>query len=93
MKRKWVLIAIAVLAIIMIAGCKGKSDGDVIVINVLSSDDYAGFRASIIPEFEAANPGIKVNFTSVGYDALHQKTVTAMTSGASVYDVIDMDDI
>ena len=91
--KKWVGLTACLLAVLL-SGCGGKkADGGTIVVNVLSSDDYAGFRASLISEFEAANPGIKINFTSVGYDALHQKTITAMTSGSSVYDVIDMDDI
>jgi multiple sugar transport system substrate-binding protein len=92
MKRNMVVWTVLVLLSLLVS-CGGKKDDGGIVLNVLSSDDYAGFRASVIPEFEKANPGIKVNFTSVGYDALHQKTVTAMTSGASVYDVIDTDDI
>jgi len=60
-------------------------------INVLSSDDFAGFRKSVTPEFEAANPGIKVNFMSVGYDDLHQKEVTALEGGGNAYDIIDVD--
>ncbi|MDR2019737.1 MAG: ABC transporter substrate-binding protein [Treponema sp.] len=91
MKRKFFARTAAALGLaVVLAGCGGKENGD-IVINVLSSDDFAGFRTSVIPEFEAANPGIKVNFTSVGYDALHQKEITALASGTDTYDVIDVD--
>ena len=95
MKKKRLFGTVVMVCFLVLAvSCGGKKTEDGgIVLNVLSSDDYAGFRASVIPEFEAANPGVKVNFTSVGYDALHQKTITAMTSGSSVYDVIDVDDI
>lgn len=50
-------------------------------INVLSSDDLPGFRKSVIPEFQKLYPGIEVNFMSMGYDALHQKEVTALEGG------------
>lgn len=68
----------------------GAGSGE-ITLNVLSSDDFAGFRKSVIAEFEAANPGIKINFQSVGYDALHQKEVTALMAGSDTYDIIDVD--
>ena len=60
-------------------------------LNILSSDDFAGFRKSVTAEFEAANPGIKINFMSVGYDSLHQKEVTALEGGGNTYDIIDVD--
>ena len=62
-----------------------------VTLNILSSDDFAGFRKSVAGEFEAANPGIKINFMSVGYDDLHQKEVTALEGGGNTYDIIDVD--
>lgn len=62
-----------------------------VTLNILSSDDFAGFRKSVTAEFEAANPGIKINFMSVGYDSLHQKEVTALEGGGNTYDIIDVD--
>lgn len=89
----------SVVALTTITGCGAKqtssknadtSKGQV-TINILSSDDFASFRKKVIPEFEKANPGIKVNFSSVGYDALHQKEVTALAGGSDSYDIIDVD--
>lgn len=102
MKLKKGLVVFLVLmlaASIALAGCSKapdeaegeKQDGDVVTLNVLSSDDFAGFRKSVIEEFESENPGIKVNFMSVGYDSLHQKEVTALETGGDTYDVIDVD--
>lgn len=98
-----VLFVVVLLAVsALLAGCGGnsaknqggsdaKNESQPVTINVLSSDDFAGFRKSVIPEFEAKYPNIKVNFMSVGYDSLHQKEVTALESGGDTYDVIDVD--
>ena len=67
------------------------ADGQKVTISILSSDDFAGFRKKVIPDFEKANPNIQVNFSSVGYDALHQKEVTAIAGGSNSYDIIDVD--
>ena len=42
------------------------ADGQKVTISILSSDDFAGFRKKVIPDFEKANPNIQVNFSSVG---------------------------
>ena len=42
-------------------------------------------------EFEAANPGLKVNLEFVPYEALHDKIVAAQGAGASGYDVVLFD--
>lgn len=38
---------------------------------------------TIIPAFEAANPGIKVETVAVPYDQFHQKLITAMAGGTA----------
>ncbi|MBK8051362.1 MAG: extracellular solute-binding protein [Anaerolineales bacterium] len=48
---------------------------------------------SIVGEFNAANPDIKVEIEYVAYDALHDKIVTAMATNPPAYDVILVDDI
>lgn len=74
-----------------VAESGGDSKPAVATINVLSSDDFSGFRKSVQADFESKNPNIKINFMSVGYDALHQKEVTAMEAGGNTYDLIDVD--
>ncbi len=86
MKRAITLAIVMFSLIPFTAAAEGN-----VTINILSSDDFAGFRKSVTAEFEAANPGIKVNFMSVGYDALHQKEVTALEGGGNAYDIIDVD--
>ncbi len=41
--------------------------------------------------FTAANPGIKVTTDFVGYDALHDKTITDQVGGSGSYDLFLMD--
>ncbi|HPD88381.1 MAG TPA: extracellular solute-binding protein [Oscillospiraceae bacterium] len=106
MKKLLSLIALVLALTLCFGGCAGTTEessstpeaetsgtenADVVTINILSSDDFAGFRTSVIPEFEATHPGIKINFQSVGYDALHQKEVTALAAGTDTYDVVDVD--
>ena len=48
---------------------------------------------SMTKDFEAANPGIKVNLEFVPYEALHDKIVAAAGAGAQGYDVVLFDTI
>jgi multiple sugar transport system substrate-binding protein len=47
----------------------------------------------IISEFEENNSGTDVELTLVGYDALHDKLITSISSSSPAYDVILVDDI
>ncbi|CCU78913.1 hypothetical protein HSACCH_00979 [Halanaerobium saccharolyticum subsp. saccharolyticum DSM 6643] len=47
----------------------------------------------IIAEFEDNNPGIEVELTLVGYDALHDKLITSISGANPAYDVVLIDDI
>lgn len=46
---------------------------------------------NITAEFEENNPGVNIELDFVAYEALHDKIVTAATSGAGTYDVVLMD--
>lgn len=54
------------------------------------SNEIKQLEGVVIPGFEAANPGIKVNAVSVPYDDLHQKLVTAV-AGDELPDVVRAD--
>jgi len=47
----------------------------------------------IIAEFEEDNPGVEVELTLVGYDALHDKLITSISGANPAYDVVLIDDI
>ena len=93
------LVAVVALAL---SGCSvtgattastGDNEGDGTgTINVLLMKQ-AGYTesdvATMITQFEAANPNIKVNPTFVSYEALHDKIVTSAPAGT--YDVVHLD--
>ena len=47
----------------------------------------------IIAEFQEEYPDVEVELTLVGYDALHDKLITSISSTNPAYDVILVDDI
>ena len=93
---------VALLAAVSMSACgtpstpsTGGSDtgaGQQVTLNALFMDQ-AGYSQdqinSMISDFEAANPNIKVNSTFVAYEALHDKIVTAAPAGT--YDVVLLD--
>jgi len=54
------------------------------------SQEIAVLENTVIPAFEAANPGIKVNPVAVPYNDLHQKLVTGV-AGGELPDVVRSD--
>jgi multiple sugar transport system substrate-binding protein len=48
--------------------------------------DAAG---SVVPAFEAQNPGIKVNIVPLPYTTFQQKVTTELSAGSGAYDVIE----
>ncbi len=81
-----VLVVLSLLVVMGVSLATAK-----VTIRVISSDDFAPFRKSVIPAFEKLYPNIKVDFSSVGYDNLLQKELTALSADRSAYDVIDVD--
>lgn len=93
--KMWLLSGVVLIFMFTAFGllAAGAFAAEKTTITVLSSDDFAAFRKAAIPDFEKANPDIKVNLISVGYDQLHDKIVTALAGGATGFDVIDVDEI
>ncbi len=74
----------------------GGSEGEKTVLRAIFMQQ-AGYQQSdieaITKEYEAQNPNVDVQLDFVAYEALHDKIVTAATSGADSYDVVLMDAI
>jgi multiple sugar transport system substrate-binding protein len=94
------VIGIAAAAALALAGCSvtgvtstdGAAGSGTGTINALFMKQAAYSDtdiATMISDFEKANPKIKVKPTFVSYEALHDKIVTAAPSGT--YDVVLMD--
>jgi multiple sugar transport system substrate-binding protein len=76
------------------SGSSPAGTDEAVTIRVLSSDDFAGFRESMIPEFNKKYPNIKVELEHVAYDQLHDKELVSFNAGGSAaYDVVDVDEI
>jgi multiple sugar transport system substrate-binding protein len=103
----WRLLGTATAALLVVSACSsnaattGPASGGLsldtttpITLNVIlmqqaaySADDINAMNAA----FTKAHPNITVNAELVGYDALHDKIVTAQVGGGGKYDVVLMD--
>ena len=99
-KSVYLLVVLAMLAL-SFAGCApvgttAPAAGGPATIKVLTMQQAGATPEemnAIVAEFNAANPDIKVEIEYVGYDALHDKIVTAMATNPPAYDVFLVDDI
>lgn len=97
--KKASIFSVVILGLGVIVGCSNSETGStdengVETIRVLSSDDFAGFRESVIEEFEKENPDINVELEHVAYDQLHDKELASFNaSGSAAYDIVDVDEI
>ena len=97
MRPLWPLLAALV---VVLSACSGGNNstssggGGQVTLNTIwmkqaaYSDDEV---KAMITAFEAANPNIKVNAEFVQYESLHDKIVTAQSTGNGQYDTVLMD--
>jgi multiple sugar transport system substrate-binding protein len=97
MRPLWPVLA---ALIVVLSACSGGNNatssggGGQVRLNTIwmkqaaySDDEVKGMIAA----FEAANPNIKVNAEFVQYESLHDKIVTAQSTGNGQYDTVLMD--
>jgi multiple sugar transport system substrate-binding protein len=90
MRTRWKPFLI-VLFLIFTLGIVTVQAQDPTTIHVLTMQQAAMTpeeMQSVADEFNAANPGIKVELEFVSYDALHDKIVTSMATNPPPYDAI-----
>ncbi len=82
------------LAFVLLAALLGSAFAQTVKLKALfmeqaaySNDDVR----SMIADFEAQNPNVKVEPEFVSYEALHNKIITAAAAGTSGYDVVLFD--
>ncbi|MFI6902738.1 ABC transporter substrate-binding protein [Nonomuraea sp. NPDC050394] len=61
-------------------------------IEIWSWDVAAKALQRLAPEFEKANPGVKVKVTDIGYDNAYDKITVGLKSGAGLPDIITLED-
>ena len=85
MKR---LIVGTALAVIMLAG-QARADTTLQLTEVITSPQRTEVLKGMVARFEAANPGVKVEITSLPWGQAFEKLAT-MVSGGQVPDVVEM---
>lgn len=89
------LAALVAAAVVALAGCSSAAQTQgPITLHALFMKQAAYSEADVKAmddAFTAANPNITIAPEFVGYDALHDKIVTAQSGGSGTYDVVLMD--
>ena len=82
--RKWPALVAAFTATAMVAACSSGTNagsGDNNTLTLASVDQ--GSIEQVVKAFEAANPGVKVNFTTSGADQYQAQIRTQLASGTA----------
>ncbi|MBD9368927.1 sugar ABC transporter substrate-binding protein [Xanthomonas sp. XNM01] len=84
MKQRWrrglSCIGAGLLALVL-GGC-ARDEGDTEVVRFWAMGREAEVVAELIPEFERANPGIRVDIQQIPWTAAHEKLLTAFAADA-----------
>jgi multiple sugar transport system substrate-binding protein len=68
----------------------GTAFSQSVELNVaMEAGRMADAAGSVVPAFEAQNPGIKVNIVPLPYTTFQQKVTTELSAGSGAYDVIE----
>jgi raffinose/stachyose/melibiose transport system substrate-binding protein len=81
--RRWSALVAALTVTAVVTACSGgpNSGGDSNTLTLASVDQ--GSIEQVVAAFEAANPGVKVNFTTAGADQYQQQIRTQLASGTA----------
>lgn len=89
MRRSRILTAVAVVSVAAALSACGSASGggDPNVLTVAATSNEKPALDAIVPKFEAANPGIKVQVTTSGIDQ-YQTTIRTQLSSGTAPDVV-----
>jgi multiple sugar transport system substrate-binding protein len=100
---KFVFSIVAIMMLLTTIGCKPATTGTTsgtgssanpVTIHIITMDQAAmstDDEQAIATAFEAENPGIKVQWEFVAYEAVHDKIVTGLATTPPAYDAIMVD--
>lgn len=78
------MLAVSVASTLVLAACGGSSDSaEPGTITVWAQGGEGELLPAFAKEFEAANPGIKIEVTALPWDAAHNKYQTAIAGGTT----------
>jgi multiple sugar transport system substrate-binding protein len=70
--------------------CSAAGFAQPVELNVaMEAGRMADAASSIVPAFEAQNPGVKINIIPLPYTTYQQKVTTELSAGSGAYDVIE----
>lgn len=81
--HRWRGVPILLIAAVLtlLAGC-GRADSEPQVLSFWAMGREAEVVGALLPEFERANPGIRVNLQNIPMTAAHEKLLTAFAADA-----------
>jgi len=96
MKRISILLTVVVIALMVLTACKPAAEtaeetGEGKTVTVWGFVWTADWLDTLIPGFEAANPGVKVVVERFEYDPYQEMVLTTLASGEGVPDVVTLD--
>jgi ABC-type glycerol-3-phosphate transport system substrate-binding protein len=74
---------------LLLAACATLSAAPVTINVAMEAGRMADAANSVVPEFQAQNPEIKVNVVPLPYTTFQQKVTTELSAGSGAYDVIE----
>lgn len=83
-------VTLVVGLLIAAAGSPSALAGAVLRVIMEQVPDY-DVVATLTPEFEAANPGIRIQFDAMPYDAMRDRILASFLAPQAVYDIIIVD--
>ncbi|MGB8252427.1 MAG: extracellular solute-binding protein [Anaerolineaceae bacterium] len=96
MKKILILLSVVVIALMVLTACKpaaktAEETGEGKTVTVWGFVWTADWLDTLIPGFEAANPGVKVVVERFEYDPYQEMVLTTLASGEGVPDVVTLD--
>ncbi len=96
MKKISIVLTVLVIALMLLSACKpaaetAEQDGGEKTVTVWGFVWTADWLDTLIPGFEAANPGVKVVVERFEYDPYQEMVLTTLASGEGVPDVVTLD--
>ena len=88
MKRLSLLVA-PVLLVVLVFSPVVIEAADVVLNVAMEAGRMSDAAQSVVPEFEAKHPGVRVNIIPIPYTQYTQRVTTEIASGGGAYDVVE----
>ncbi len=85
-------VLLILLAVALLAGCAADEEGEILIV-FSAGRDPSGATATLIEEYNAAHPGVRVEFQEMpeNTDTQHDQYVTYLSAGETSVDIYALD--